>query len=160
MAAVSRPRMEPTNPLNPSPLSAPPPRRGWWSRNWKWFVPTGCLAFLVLVVGFAVLIGFLIFAGMKSTDVYKQALARAKSDPAVAAALGTPLHEGWFLSGKTSVEGPTGEADIAIPVSGPKGAGTVYAVASKSAGRWTFSKLELEVKETGQRIDLAPRPAE
>jgi hypothetical protein len=37
------------------------PAPGWWSRNWKWFVPTGCcltplvlggafLAFLVVVV--------------------------------------------------------------------------------------------------------------
>lgn len=91
---------------------------------------------------------------MKSTDVYKTAVARAKSDSAVTEALGTPIEEGWFMTGKTNVEGTSGEADIGIPISGPKGKGTIYAVAKKTAGRWTYSTLEVEVKESGQRIGL------
>ncbi|HMJ07275.1 MAG TPA: cytochrome c oxidase assembly factor Coa1 family protein [Chthoniobacterales bacterium] len=151
--------MEPTNP-QPVQSVSQPPARGWWSRNWKWFVPTGCLTFLVLVAGFAVLLAVIIFTGMKSSDVYKQALTRAQTAPAAAAALGTPLKEGWFLSGKINVAGSAGEADIAIPVSGPKGAGTIYAVATKSAGLWTFSTLQLEVKATSQRIDLQTEPGQ
>ncbi len=139
-------------PIVPSP--APAPRPGWWSRNWKWFVPVGCLTFLGLIVVFVALLAVVIFGAMKSSDVYKEALQRAQTNPEVVAALGEPIRDGWFVSGKTEVSGGGGEADLAIPVSGPKGSGTIYAVAEKSAGRWNYSKLQIEVKATGQRIDL------
>ena len=47
-----------------------------------------------------------------------------------------------------------------IPISGPKGKGTIYFVASKFAGEWTFSKLIVEVEKTGERIDLIQEAAE
>jgi len=37
--------------------------------------------------------------------------------------------------------------------------GTIYAVAEKSAGRWTFSHLVVEIKTTGERIDLMQKTA-
>ena len=43
--------------------------------------------------------------------------------------------------------------------SGPKGKGTIYAVATKSAGEWTYSKLEVKIDSTGETIDLGPRGA-
>ena len=72
------------------------------------------------------------------------------------AALGTPIEEGWYLSGKTNVNGGSGDADISIPISGPKGKGTIYAVATKSAGEWTYSKLQVKIDSTGEAIDLGP----
>jgi len=130
------------------------PRGNWWQRNWKWFVPTGCLTVLALVALFVVCIVFLVFSVMKSSDAYKIAVARAKSDQRVVAALGTPIKEGMFSSGKTNVNGPSGEADIAVPISGPKGKATIYAVASKSEGDWSFSKLDVKIDRTGETIDL------
>ena len=65
-----------------------------------------------------------------------------------------------FLSGKTNVNGASGEADLAIPVSGPKGKGTLYVVAAKSAGRWSYTTLVVEVAKTGGRIDLLPSDTE
>ena len=59
-----------------------------------------------------------------------------------------------FLSGKTNVNGASGEADLAIPISGPKGKAKVYAVATKRAGRWTYSTLEVAVDGRNDRIDL------
>jgi hypothetical protein len=52
------------------------------------------------------------------------------------------------------VNGPSGEADIAIPISGPKGKATIYAVATKSEGTWSFSKLNVKIEGTGETIDL------
>jgi hypothetical protein len=115
---------------------------------------------MALVIGFVVAIALLVFGTMKSSDVYKEALAKAKADPAVAQALGSPLEEGMFLSGKTSVDGASGEADLAIPISGPKGKGTLYVVARKSAGVWNYTTLVVEVQATGERLDLADSPAE
>lgn len=107
-----------------------------------------------MAVLFVACIVFLVFSVMKSSDAYKIAVARAKSDQRVVAALGTPISEGMFASGKTNVNGPSGEADIGIPISGPKGKATIYAVATKSEGTWSFSKLNVKIDGTGETIDL------
>lgn len=138
---------------SPPPIG-PPPRANWWTRNWKWFVPTGCLAILIFSATFVGLIVVIVFSAMKSTDVYKDALVRAKAEPAVTEALGSPIKDGMFVSGSTNVNGASGEANLAIPIYGPKGEGTVYVVAAKSLGVWNYSNLVVEVKETKQRIDL------
>ncbi len=146
--------METNSPSQPPPLTPQPPRGNWWQRNWKWFVPTGCLTFIALGVLFVVCIVFFVFSVLKSSDAYKTALARAKSDQRVVAALGTPIRDGLVPSGKTNVNGPSGEADIGIPISGPKGKATIYAVGTKSADKWTFSKLAVQVEGSDQPIDL------
>ena len=110
----------------------------------------------VVFVGSIVLI---VFNAVKSSDVYKDALARAKTHPAVIEALGSPVTEGFLLSGNTNVNGASGEANLSIPVSGPKGKGTIYVAATKSLGRWNYSGLVLEIAKTRQRIDLLQRPA-
>ena len=123
-------------------------------RNWNWFVPLGCFSMVLLVVAFVASIALIIFSAVKSTDVYKDALARAKSHPAVIEALGSPITEGFLVSGNTNVNGASGETNLAIPISGPKGKGTVYVAATKSLGRWNYSGLVMEISGTHQRIDL------
>jgi hypothetical protein len=91
---------------------------------------------------------------MKSSDVYKGALARAKAEPAVVEALGSPIKDGMFVSGSTNVNGASGHADLAIPIYGPKGEATLYVVAEKSFGAWNYSNLVVEIKKTKERIDL------
>src|ERR1041384_1901094 len=143
----------PPVPSTPPPLTSPPPRKGWWSRNWKWFVPTGCLTLIALGVAFVVCIFVLVFSVLKSSDVYKTALSRAKNDQRVTAAMGTPIREGMFVSGSASANGGSGEANFAIPISGPKGKATIYVVGAKSGGEWNFSKLAVKI-DGGETIDL------
>ena len=107
-----------------------------------------------MAVAFVAVIVIVVFGAMKSSDAYKLAVARAKADPRVTAALGTPISEGMFLSGNTNVNGASGEANLAIPISGPKGKATIYAEATKSAGRWSYSKLVVQVDGGGDAIDL------
>ena len=126
----------------------------WWGRNWKWFVPVGCSSAIILFVTFIVILLTFVFGLMKSSDAYKEALAKVKTHPAVKTSLGTPIEEGMFVTGNISISGPSGQADLAIPVSGPRGKGTVYVVATKSAGQWTFSTLAVEIKKTKERINL------
>ena len=139
----------------PRPPTAIP---NWWKRNWKWFVPLGCLSVMLLFVLFVGSILVIVFSGMKSTDVYKGALSRAKADPTVIEALGTPIKTGFLVSGNTNVNGASGESNLAIPISGPKGKGTIYVSAIKSLGQWNYSGLVVEIGQTHQRIDLLQRP--
>ena len=143
------PTMQSVQPMQPQP--------SWWSRNWKWAAPAGCLVLLLpplLLTGFVGGILAIVFGSMKSSDVYQQAYTLAKSHPAVIEALGEPVEDGLFMGGNISVSGPSGSADISIPLHGPKGKGTIYAVASKSAGRWEYRTLEVAVEGREDRIDL------
>src|SRR5207244_7278462 len=110
-------------------------RPNWWKRNWKWFVLLGCFSIAMLFVVFVGSIVLIVFSAVKSSDVYKDALARAKTHPDVIEALGSPVTEGLLLSGNTNVNGASGEANLSIPVYGPKGKGTIYLAATKSDGR-------------------------
>jgi len=134
-----------------------PAEPNWWKRNWKWFVPLGCFSVVLLFLAFIGSILVIVFSAMKSTDVYKEALARAKADPAVTEALGSPIKEGFLLSGNTNVNGAAGESNLAIPISGPKGKGTIYVSANKALGQWNYSGLVVEIGETHERIDLLPK---
>ena len=126
----------------------------WFRRNWKWFVPVGCVLPLLACVGFVVAIVAVVFGAIKSSDVYTQALERARSSEEVQAALGTPVEDGWFVSGSININGSSGNADFAIPLSGPNGSATMYVVATKSADRWRFSTLDVAVDDSAERIDL------
>ena len=145
----TRPPQAPTSPATPP--------RGWWSRNWKWFVPVGCLGILALFVLGIFGIVTIVFRAMKSSDVYREAFERAQNSPEVQAALGTPIEDGWWMSGQINVTNDTGNANIVIPISGPKGKGSIHAVATKDGGKWTYSRLEVQV-EGGQTINLLGEP--
>ena len=117
-------------------------------------MPTGCLSLLVLLVAFVGSIALIVFSAMKSTDVYKDALARARVNRAVVESLGSPIKEGFLVSGNTNVNGASGEANLSIPISGPNGKATIYVAARKSLGRWDYSGLIVEIAKSHQRIDL------
>ncbi len=131
-----------------------PPARTWWGRNWKWVVPVGCLTPLLACGGAIVLTVLLVFSTIRSSDVSREAVARAKADGDVQALLGTPIEEGFSVSGSLEVSGPSGSAELSIPLSGPKGSATLYVVATKSAGRWEFSTLQVAPRAAAARVDL------
>ncbi|MDB6124800.1 MAG: hypothetical protein JWQ71_3793 [Pedosphaera sp.] len=126
---------------------------GWFNRNWKWFVPVVCLGAVVIVVCFVGLIFTTIFGVMKSSDVYKQAVQSAKLDSRVVSEMGAPMEEGLMMTGNINLVNDSGQADLVIPITGPKGRGTIHAVATKTKGKWTFSSLIVQV-EGKQKIDL------
>ncbi len=132
----------------------PPERKGWFGRNWKWFVPVGCLSFILMVVVFVAAIVYFAFGSIKSSDVYKQALSKTRSNAEVIRELGEPIEPGWLISGNISVNDSSGKADISIPVSGPKKSGTVYVVATKKMGKWDIYGLEIAIKGEEKRINL------
>ena len=90
-------------------------KRNWWTRNWKWFVPAGCLTIILLFIAFVGSMVMIVFSAIKSTDLYKDPLARAKTHPAVIEALGSPIREGFLVSGNTNVNAASGEGNLSIP---------------------------------------------
>ena len=130
------------------------PSRGWWSRNWRWFVPVGSVVVVLGGVGFFVAIIALVFGVMKSTEVYETALFEAQTNPAVIEQLGNRIEDGLIFSGNMEVNPSSGYADIVIPISGQKGSGSLYVQAEKVAGSWQYSTLQVNVHGSDIAIDL------
>lgn len=135
-------------------MTSEPPPRNWFQRNWKWFVPCGCLTLLALFAGFLLVVVAGAFGVIKSSEVVKDGLRRAQESPDVLLALGEPVEDRWWIMGSINTSGPTGQADVSVPLKGPKGKGTLYIVAYKQAGEWTYERLEVEVDGLAERIDL------
>jgi hypothetical protein len=132
----------------------PEPRKGWFARNWKWFIPSGCLTLLVLLFALIAGIVSIVEMSIKSSGAYTQALAQVEAAPVVSSTIGLPLKQGWFVSGSINTSGDAGEADISFSVSGPKGSGKIYAVSKEAAGVWHSETLQLQPDGQADRIDL------
>jgi hypothetical protein len=122
--------------------------------NWKWLSPRTCVAVLLAIVAFAAGLTIIVEAMFKSSDAYHEALRRARSSSVVSSALGLPLREGFFVTGNAHFENSSGHAELTIPLSGPRGKGSILVEAAKENGSWTFSTLMVQVEKSGKLIDL------
>ena len=127
--------------------------KNWVQRNWKWFIPVGCLgsvAACMLCIG---LIFGVVIVSIRASTPYQDGLARAQNSAEVQAALGPPIEPGLFIQGNISVENSSGDANFQVPLNGTSDSGTLYVVAVRSGGVWEFIELEVET-DYGQVIDL------
>ena len=108
----------------------------------------GCLSSIVglLVVGGLVAgIAYMVMGSFKSSPVYLEAMKAVQSDSRVIAALGTPIQSGFLVTGSIEQQGISGDANLVIPISGPRGSGTLYAAAREGNGVWRFYTLAVQV---------------
>src|SRR4051812_16622144 len=121
------------------------PQGGWWSRNWKWFVPVGCLSLLATCgccIGGSILFTF---NAVKGSHAYQEGIARAKADPDVQKALGSPVEAGWMVQINTQVQNDERRTSARVPLTGPKGAGALFLKATERAGATTFQQLDVVI---------------
>ena len=128
-------------------------RKNWWDRNWKWFVPTGCLSLLVLFGLFIAGIFFGVTSMMKDSDAYKGAMTIAQHDKLVSDRLGNHIESDGIVSGNITINNDKGNCDLQIPIKGSKGKGTIFVVAEKK-GIWKYSELSVHIETTDEEIDL------
>ena len=130
-------------------------QKSWFARNWGWAVPVGgCLTIIIL---FFVFLGSVIFGVselMTNSDPYKDALAKVKQDDYVIEILGEPIETNGIMQGKLSYENNVGNANISVPIKGPKGEARVYVVGTKTNDQWEYSEMYVIISETDEQIDL------
>ena len=132
----------------------PPIQRTWASRNWKWAVPAVALGTILVVSAFVITLVLVVSAAMTSSTVCVAALERARSDDQVLAQLGEPIETGRWLTGSMNFIAPSGRADLAIPIHGPRGQATLYLRAEKMAGEWQYEILEVAIAGQEGHIKL------
>ncbi|MCD9006149.1 cytochrome c oxidase assembly factor 1 family protein [Luteimonas sp. XNQY3] len=131
-------------PLPPRPAAMPPPPRGWWQRHWKWALPVTVLTFVALVVAFVAIVLFAVRGSLMRSDVYADAMARARAHPELVATIGEPITPGFMPVGSVSTsteDGGSGRADLVIGIEGPRGQGRLIATADRRLGAWTWESL-------------------
>jgi hypothetical protein len=121
-------------------------RRGWLRAHWK--------LVLTIWLGLALSGAAGAFIWLRSSDATKLAIRTAESNPALVEYLGSPLKTGLFVSGNIEVTPVAGHAELAIPISGPKGSGTIYAEARKLDGLWHLENLEFRSKDSTARLNI------
>jgi len=129
------------------------PQGGWWSRNWKWFVPVGCLSILATCgccIGGSVLFSV---NAVKNSRSYTEAIRLAKEDPDVKAALGTPIEAGWMTQFSANASAGETKTAIRIPLSGPKGEGALFVKGLERDKEVVFHQLDFVM---GQKVVHLP----
>jgi len=153
-----RPNLDPQAPMQP--------QGSWFSRNWKWLVPVGCLVPLLCCGG---TFGVAMFTGatmLKGSPALAQALEKASRNAEVTAALGTPLTPGMSMNFSMKETNGASSAKFSVPLTGPKGSGNMQVDARGNGGVWTFQRLEVEAGGkiidvlAGEKADEPPPPDE
>lgn len=136
--------------------SVPPPLPAQKSSAGKWVLLGcgGCLGLVVLCAAFSVGIYFFAMNVIQKTDVYADAFKRVQNSTEVQGALGTPIATGWTFSGSVNYSNDIGNANFTVPVTGPKGEGTLVVKAHKPSGTaWHYAVLEVQLPD-GRKVDL------
>ena len=138
----------------PYPVHPEPMKKSWLERNPLWKIPIGCLTLFVFLAAFAIILLTIITSSFRHSDVYKQAIAHATANPQVREQIGEPIKPDCLISGELNVSGSSGKANLVIPISGPRGRGSIHAVAQKSGGIWRFTYLQVDLANRSANIDL------
>jgi len=132
-----------------------PQQKGCLGRNWKWMLPVGCLGLILGLVALAGGVVFVAMSAIKSSEVYQGALKVVQTHPAAVERLGEPIDDGWLVRGNIKIDGGGGNANFEIPVSGPKGSGTLYVTAVRPDDAWMYERLDLAAG--GETVSLLDR---
>jgi hypothetical protein len=138
----------------PYPLRPEPINRSWLERNSLWKIPLGCLILVVLLAAFSIMVMTIITSSFRHTEVYQQAMAQTTANPQVRELIGEPIKPAWLISGEMHLNGSSGNANLLIPISGPRGRGKIHAVAHKRDGIWRFTWLHVDMANHSTSIDL------
>jgi hypothetical protein len=124
--------------------------RGWWSRSWRWFLPTLLLVIVVLGGG---AIYWSLFTRIFHLDVCQSGMQAIQASNEVQQALGQPITPVcWGVPPSTRLE--AGEKDVRWEIEGPKGKAKAHVHARLLQGQWAIDVLEVTLGN-GRRLSIA-----
>ena len=122
------------------------------------------LVLSLIALPFLIFAGFLAYFGLRGTPmtglvhsaVYSEALTRARQDPRVLDALGSPVEADSPRLAVFKDDGVSGRTHFTVLLRGPKAPGRLSVLAEKQGGTWTFETLAIRL-DGGREIDLRDR---
>lgn len=112
------------------------------------FIGCGCGALILVGLAVMALIFWGVAKAIKDNAPYNDSITAVQGNQAAIDALGSPIEPGFFPSGSINLNNGEGTVDFSIPVSGPKGKGTVRVVGTKPAGSttWIYDTWQLDIE--------------
>ena len=131
----------------PGPEQKP---RGWWSRNWKWFVPTVLLIMILICCGGPIAIFYGGVSVLRNTEPYVKIMQMIQANPEAQEALGQPIRDdSWFPVLSTDGD----NIDIRWDLAGPKGKGKAYVKSRTNNGKIEIVIIEVTLPN-GKKLIL------
>jgi|GEM_PF-715633 len=123
----------------------------------------GCLGIFLVCVGCCGVGPYMYFDWIKSSQPYKDSLAKVQAHPDVKQELGEPMEPGFWVGG--TIDETQGIAAVVYQLKGPNGEAIVAGDARKAAGEneWKFNKLEVQIQKPGappKTIDVIKKEKE
>ena len=122
------------------------------------------LVLSLIALPFLIFAGFLAYFGLRGTPmsglvhsaVFSEALTRARNDPRVLEALGSPVETDTPRLAVFKDDGVSGRTHFTVLLRGPRAAGRLSVRAEKRGGAWSFETLAVRL-DGGREIDLRVR---
>ncbi len=134
------------------------PQPSWWKKNWKWAVPLGgCFTLIIVAV---IAIGSIFYGvanAIEDSQPYEFALEKINSDEDLVNALGAPIEKDGVVNGSWNYSNGKKSAKMTIPISGPKGSGTLFVEATREDEDWTYHVIRVEIEDS-QSFDIVEDP--
>jgi hypothetical protein len=121
-------------------------RRGWFRRNWLWFVP---LDLLLAIVVAGVVLYWAFYTRVYDLDLCQKAMLTISADPSMQQSLGDPIETISWPSRDTvpSARVEENEVDVIWNVEGSKARAKVHATSRKRQGKWDIVVLEVTMPD-------------
>jgi hypothetical protein len=134
--------------------------KNWWSSNWKWFLPTSLILFLLLF-------GFILSSSIDGniTDIalaysddslYEKAIEKTKTNERVLEILGEiePIDKLAIIEGNAIYSNNNNSVVLSIRIKGNKGKGKMDISAEKKGSVWEYKKINIRIKEPKEEIQI------
>ncbi|TRX35501.1 hypothetical protein FNW52_10700 [Flavobacterium sp. ZT3R18] len=133
-------------------------KKNWWSRNWKWSLPT--LLFLLLFGFFlsSTIDGNITDIAQAYSDdsLYEKAIEKAKTNERVLEVLGAiePIDKLAIFEGNAIYSNNNNSVALSIRIKGSKGKGKMDISAEKNGTVWEYKTINIRIKEPKEEIQI------
>lgn len=134
--------------------------RSWWKKNWKWFLPTFVLIFLLF---FGLILSSNIDGNVtdiaqaySDNSLYEKAIEKAKTNQRVIEVIGEiePIDKLAILEGNAIYSNNNNSVELSVRVKGNKGKGKMDISADKNGKEWKYKKIKIRIKEPKEEIQI------
>ena len=137
-------------------------QKSWWKRNWKWLVPLSGIILISLGIFFSSGMDGIatdLVQAYADTELYDNALEKAKSDERVTELLGEikPIDQLSNLEGNVEYSNDNKTVNSSIRIIGNKGKGSLDISADRMNNEWNYTKINVRIKnppENKQTIEI------
>jgi len=93
----------------------------------------------------------------RRNPIFQQAMQLAQNSAVVEGCLGNRIRVGWPVKENSSESASSGNAILAIPVSGNRAKGTLFVIGAESEGTWKIDKMFLILTGETTRHNVIPQ---